>query len=74
MSRHCGNPAWGNPHFIRVPARKSEFEQLAKTLGLSPHQYVRSRTLKHWVVENKDRKYVPVELLAAWDLTVKTDV
>jgi len=52
----------------------SEFEHVVKTLGLSPQQYVGSRTLKHWVMQNKDRKYVPLDLLQAWHLTVRSNV
>ena len=45
----------------------TSFEQVVKELGLSPEQYESSALLKDWVRRNMDEKYVPSELLKAWD-------
>jgi hypothetical protein len=50
----------------------STFEQLAKSLGLSPDRYETSAELKEWVRRNKDQKYVPPLLLEAWGFVVDT--
>jgi hypothetical protein len=52
------------------PEGASSFERVVATLGLSPAEYVNSAELKEWVWRNKDHKYVPPELLAAWGFTV----
>jgi len=52
------------------PQGASSFEHLVASLGLSPAEYVNSAELKEWVRRNKDHKYVPPELLAAWGFTV----
>jgi len=39
-------------------------------LRLMPGEYVNSAELKECVWRNKDHKYVPPELLAAWSFTV----
>ena len=44
-----------------------------KALGLTPEGYVDSSALKRWVMENKDNKYVPTELLKAWGVVVKSE-
>jgi len=49
----------------------STFENMVKMLGLSPEAYRDSGALKSWVIQNKDDKYVPTELLRAWGLVKK---
>ncbi len=44
----------------------TSFEQMVKTLGLSPNEYAASARLKEWVRRNKEEKYVPSDLLEAW--------
>jgi len=46
---------------------------VVKKLRLGPADYHRSAELREWVQRNKDQKYVPVDLLEAWDLTVKEE-
>jgi len=46
------------------------FEHVVMNLRLMPGEYVNSAELKEWVWRNKDHKYVPPELLAAWSFTV----
>jgi hypothetical protein len=53
-----------------MPAARSEFESTALQFGLSPDQYENSAALRKWVLKNKNHKYVPPELLTAWDLEV----
>jgi hypothetical protein len=68
-----GNPNWGKPEPM-LPNGLSTFESLVKHLNLSPEEYKDSITLKEWVCQNKDHKYVPVELLKAWGLTVRAEL
>ena len=51
-------------------SHRSSFEHVVATLGLLPGEYVGSAALKEWVRRNKDYRYVPPELLAAWRFTV----
>jgi hypothetical protein len=44
-----------------------------EALGLTPEGYMDSIALKRWVIENKDRKYVPTELLNAWGFVIKSE-
>jgi hypothetical protein len=53
------------------PVAASSFEELVKALGLSPEQYASSAELKAWVMDNKDEKYVPPELLRLFGLAVE---
>ena len=47
---------------------QTSFESVVAELGLSPDQYQQSLPLKKWVLQNKDTKYVPSDLLKAWGL------
>jgi hypothetical protein len=67
MARKSINSVWGKPH-VYVPAGPSSFEEVVKTLGLSPNEYEQSAQLKDWVQKNKDQKYVPPDLLQAWNM------
>src|SRR5579863_7516984 len=53
-----------------TPHGETTFEHVARRLHLSPEKYVNSRELKEWVRRNKDEKYVPPQLLEAWDFDV----
>ena len=53
---------------MSVAAGPSSFEEVVKTLGLSPNEYEHSSQLKAWVQKNKDQKYVPPDLLQAWNM------
>jgi len=71
MSRPKTNNYFTNPCRMGLPiATKSSFEEVVRTLCLSPEQYAGSAELKAWVELNKDVKYVPPELLAEFGLTV----
>jgi hypothetical protein len=48
----------------------TSFEHVVAGLRLSPEQYTDSAALKDWVLNNKNQKYVPLTLLAAWGFTV----
>jgi hypothetical protein len=49
----------------------TSFEHIVKGLRLSPEQYADSAALKDWVRKNKNQRYVPLALLAAWGFTVE---
>jgi hypothetical protein len=72
MKKKRGNPNWGKPgsSYLSVLSPTS-FEGVAKTLGLSPEDFEGSILLKEWVLQNKNQKYVPQDLLQAWGFTVE---
>jgi hypothetical protein len=75
MKKKRGNPNWGKP--VVQPAadvQPNSFEQIVRKLGLSPDQYLASVQLKEWVRKNKDQKYVPSDLLKAWNFEAASDV
>ena len=75
MKKKRGNPNWGKPDLhptARIQA--NSFEEIVRKLRLSPEQYVNSVQLKDWVRKNKDQKYVPSELLKAWDFDAPSEV
>jgi hypothetical protein len=68
MSKRRGNPNWGKPpDAVEMNAPPTCFEEIVKKLRLRRIDYLHSEHLKEWVKKNKDRKYVPLELLQAWD-------
>ena len=75
MTRKRRNPDWGKPdlHTARNDGPTS-FEEIVRKLRLSPTDYQHSTQLKAWVQKNKDQKYVPSDLLRAWDFEVKGDL
>ena len=75
MKKKRGNPNWGKSaaHFAG-DAQPSSFEQIVRKLQLSPDQYLGSVQLKEWVRKNKDQKYVPSDLLEAWDFEAASDL
>jgi len=74
VTRKRGNPNWGKPDLTPTAyTGVTSFEGIVKQLRLSPDQYIGSRLLRAWVQKNKDRKYVPLDLLTAWDLETKDD-
>lgn len=70
------------PHsFFTNPCRmgclqptQSSFEQVVKSLRLSPEQYAASPQLKAWVKRNKRDKYVPPDLLATFGFKLGAEV
>ncbi len=62
----------GNPNWCRLAPMGTlavsppTFESVAGALGLVPREFLDSIPLKEWVRRNKDHKYVPLDLLAAW--------
>jgi hypothetical protein len=71
MSKKRGNPDWCRPGpFGTLVASPSSFESLTKALRLTPEDFQASSLLKEWVSKNKNYKYVPLDLLEAWGLSV----
>jgi len=73
LTRRRGNPLWGKPDIV-VASGPSSFEQTVKALKLRPEDFVSSPLLKEWARLNKDHKYVPSDLLAAWGFESKSEV
>ncbi len=59
---------------VNAPANsESSFERVVLSLKLSPQEYESSPQLREWVLQNKDQKYVPPELLKALGLQVNVE-
>ncbi len=56
-----------------VPATPTQFEKMAKKLGLSEEQYLSSTSLRHWAEKNRSIRYVPSQLLKAWGFNTTED-
>jgi hypothetical protein len=52
---------------------ESSFERVVDSLKLSPEQYQSSTELREWVLQNKDHKYVPPDLLKAFGFHVNLE-
>ena len=75
MTKKRGNPDWGKLDLYTARNNgPTSFEEIVKKLCLSPADYQHSTQLKAWVQKNKDQKYVPSDLLRAWDFEVKGDL
>ena len=75
MTKKRGNPDWGKPELnLARNNGPTSFEEIVSKLRLSPADYQHSTQLKAWVLSNKDQKYVPSDLLRAWNLEVKGDL
>ena len=75
MKKKRGNPNWGKPDIhSTTPIQPNSFEQVVRKLRLSPDQYAGSVQLKEWARKNKDQKYVPSDLLEAWDFDAASEV
>jgi len=55
------------------PSSESSFERVVDSLKLSPEQYKSSPELREWVLQNKDHKYVPPDLLKAFGFQVNLE-
>ena len=66
-----GNPNWCKPDAPGpVEITPTSFERAVEELQLTPDQYVHSTRLREWARFNKNSKYVPETLLAAWGFVV----
>ena len=72
-------PQRGTPNSARSetiappPFSESSFERVVDSLKLSPEQYQTSSELRAWVLQNKDHKYVPPDLLKAFGFQVNLE-
>jgi hypothetical protein len=72
-------PLRGTPNSARSdaltppPFSESSFERVVDSLKLSPEQYQSSSELREWVLQNKDHKYVPPDLLKAFGFQVNLE-
>ena len=74
MGRRQGNSNWGKPQpAVAESIPPTSFEEIVRNLRLQPAQYSGSQPLKEWVRKNRDRKYVPLDLLEVWRFDVDTD-
>jgi hypothetical protein len=74
MSKRYVTQSWGNAGIVPVKrACASSFEAIAQSLGLSPREYEGSPELREWARINRERKYVPANLLMAWGFDRKNE-
>jgi hypothetical protein len=68
VNKKRGNPSWRKPEgAVAANPAPTSFEEIVKKLRLRRVDYLCSQQLKDWVKKNKDRKYVPLDLLEAWN-------
>ena len=73
MRRHHVNRNFTKPGSTPIVVSANSFEQVVKTLNISPEEYRSSPALKEWVRQNKDQRYVPPELLEALGFQVDVE-
>jgi hypothetical protein len=68
---------WASGAFVpldvpREPAKPTRFEIVVRQLRLDDHPecWVESPTLRMWAKKNKNKFYIPEELLESWDMHV----
>jgi hypothetical protein len=75
MHKRHVNQGWGTTGVAPVrPATDSSFEMTAKMMGLSPAQYKDSTQLKEWARANRQRKYIPPDLLISWGFELEQEL
>lgn len=74
MAKRRGNPNWGKPDVSVTENLPCTFDSLVSELNLSPEQYANSNELKNWVRQNKDAKYVPLDVLELWGFVPKPEL
>jgi len=75
MATHANWASGPTRQLPNLPTVVSQFERMTEQVGLraAPHLWPYDQTLKAWVKANKNKRYVPEELLAAWDMHVVMD-
>jgi hypothetical protein len=71
MARQGGSSSSPTPEATHFS--ESSFERVVLSLKLSPEQYLASPELRAWVLQNKDHKYVPPDLLKAFGFQVNLE-
>ena len=71
MARSRGNPNWGKAITGSPPQLPTAFEEEVRKLGLTVSTYATSPQLKRWCERNKDRCYIPEQLLKSWGISVE---
>ena len=64
---------WGKPYSMDSRQAPTSFEEVVRSLRLRPHQYKDSPSLKAWVRQNKNGKYVPPDLLTEFGFEVSDE-
>ena len=54
-----------------IPNTPTSFEEMVRRLKLTEKDYRSSLQLREWVEKHKDSKYVPQDLLEAWEIEAK---
>ena len=75
MRRHPNQTTWNRPYLCDISvAQPTSFELLVRELKLRPDDYESSAELKQWVRQNKDQKFVPLDVLKLWNFTVHAEL
>ena len=61
---------WSGKPTTPPPNMPSEFEMVARELGLTEQHYADSRQLRVWCKENCHRCYIPEWLLKRWGIVM----
>lgn len=69
MARRRGNPNWGKVMVGFAHQLPTAFEQEVRRLGLNTQTFATSRELRRWCERNKDRCYIPEQLLKSWGIS-----
>lgn len=71
--RKGANWASGRPPEIRA-AEATGFDEQVRKLGLNEQSWGASNELKEWCRQNKNRCYIPEQLLKEWGIAVDPDI
>lgn len=71
MTHQRGNSGWSSGQAAKVrPCSPTEFEDEVRRLGLDEQNSAGSDQLRRWCERNKDRRYIPEQLLKYWGIYV----
>lgn len=75
MSKRRVDRSWGTLGVVPEPIPvDSSFEKLVKTMGLASEDYKASPEFREWARINRDRRYVPPDLLREWGFKQKPEL
>ena len=68
MSKRPRSPAWSihGAAQMAMPVTRSEFEEFLRELHLSIEEAKNNPVVRDWVRNNKDRRFIPLEILKVY--------
>jgi hypothetical protein len=71
---HNKSANWASGRHSEIrPAEPTGFDEQARKLGLDEQSWASSNELKEWCRQNKNRCYIPEQLLKEWGIAVDPD-